>query len=70
MEATNLFSACLIALASVFTLLGSLAVIFELITVLFPARRHRIDPVLIAAISTTVTSVYPGAKLTRIEEER
>ena len=70
MEATNLFSACLVALVSVFTLLGSLAVIFELITVLFPARQQRIDPVLIGAISTTVATVYAGAKLTRIEEER
>ena len=69
MQATDLFSACLIALVSVFTLLGSLALIFELITVLFPARKRRIEPVLIAAISTTVASVYPGARVTRIEEE-
>jgi len=69
LEATNLFSACLTALISVFALLGSLALIFELITVLFPARRLRIEPVLVAAISTAVASVYPGAKLTRIEEE-
>ena len=69
MQATDLFSACLIALVSVFTLLGSLAVIFELITILFPARKRRIEPVLIAAISTTVASVYPGARVTRIEEE-
>ena len=69
MEATNLVSACLIALVSVFTLLGSLAMIFELITVLFPARKQHIDPVLIGAISTAVATIYPGAKLTRIEEE-
>jgi len=69
LEATDLFSACLVALVSVFTLLGSLAVIFELITILFPARKRRIEPVLIAAISTTVASVYPGARVTRIEEE-
>jgi len=69
LEATHLVAACFVALVSVFTLLGSLAVIFELITVLFPARRRRIDPVLIGAVSTTVATVYPGAKLTRIEEE-
>jgi len=66
---TSLFSACLIALVSVFTLLGALAVIMELITVLFPAREQKIDPVLVAAITTTVASVYPGAGVTRIEEE-
>jgi len=44
-------------------------VIFELITVFFPARQQRIDPVLIGAISTAVATIYPGARLTRIEEE-
>jgi len=66
---TDLFSACLIALVSVFTLLGLLAVIMELITFLFPQREERIDPVLVAAITTTVTSIYPGARVTRIEED-
>jgi hypothetical protein len=69
LEATSLVSACFVALVSVFTLLGSLAVIFELITVFFPARQQRIDPVLIGAISTAVATIYPGARLTRIEEE-
>jgi hypothetical protein len=69
LEVTDLFSACLIALVSVFTLLGSLAVIMELITFLFPQREERIDPVLVAAVTTTVTSIYPGARVTRIEED-
>ena len=69
MDATNLFSACLIALISVFSLLGSLAVIMEMTTVLFPDRERAVDPVLVAAISTTVASVYPSARVTRIEEE-
>ena len=69
MDATNLFSACLIALISVFSLLGLLAVIMEMITALFPNRERALDPVLVAAISTTVASVYPGARVTRIEEE-
>ena len=69
MEAASLFSACLIALVAVFTLLGVLALSIELITAVFPERRHTIDPALAAAISTTVASVFPGARVTRIEED-
>jgi len=69
LEAASLFSACLIALVSVFVLLGALALTIELITTVFPERRHVIDTVLAAAISTTVASVFPGARVTRIEED-
>jgi len=69
LEAASLFSACLIALVAVFTLLGLLALTIELITTVFPERRHAIDPVLAAAISTTVAQIIPGARVTRIEED-
>ena len=69
MDVTSLFSACLIALISVFVLLGTLALIMKLITVVFPDHVASMDPVLVAAISTTVASIYPGARVTRIEEE-
>lgn len=69
MDVTSLFSACLIALISVFVLLGALALIMKLITVVFPERVASMDPVLVAAISTAVASMYPGARVTRIEEE-
>ena len=42
----------------------------KLITVVFPDRLTSMDPVLVAAISTAVASIYPGARVTRIEEER
>ena len=65
-----LISACLIALISVFTLLTFLALIMDLITRLFPARDGQVDPTIVAAISTTVASVLPGARVVRIEEEK
>ena len=70
MEVTSLYSACLIALVSVFALLSILAVIMDVITRLFPVSDQQIDPTIVAAISTTVASVYPGARVVRIEEER
>jgi hypothetical protein len=69
LDLTSLFSACLIALISVFVLLGALALIMKLITVVFPDRVASMAPVLVAAISTAVASIYPGARVTRIEEE-
>jgi len=70
LDVTSLFSACLIALTSVFILLGFLALTMALITAVFPDREASLEPALVAAISTTVASVYPGATVTRIEEER
>jgi hypothetical protein len=66
----DLVSACLIALFSVFTLLTFLALIMDLITRLFPARDGQVDPAIVAAISTTVASLLPGARVVRIEEEK
>lgn len=69
MEVTSLFSACLIALFAVFCLLGLLALSMWLITAVFPVRDRRIDPVIVAAISSVVAAAYQGATVTRIEEE-
>ena len=66
---TDLVSACLTALGAVFCLLGVLASIMWLITALFPVRESKIDTAIVAAISTAVTTVWPGAQVTRVEEE-
>lgn len=64
-----LFAACLVAMVAVFILLGLLAVLMELTTLVFPATAQRTDAAVIAAISTVVAAAYPGARVTRIEEE-
>jgi hypothetical protein len=70
LEATSLFPVCCIAFVAVFVLLAFLAMAMQLITLLFPERKVAVDPVLVAAISSTVASLYPGAQVTRIEEEK
>ena len=65
----NLVSACGIAFAAVFVLLAVLAGLMQLITLVFPERRAAVDPIVVAAISSTVASVYPGSRVTRIEEK-
>ncbi len=69
MDTANLFSICGVAFAAVFALLSFLAVVMRLITALFPARQYVLDSAVIAAISTTVAGVIPGARVTQIEEE-
>ncbi len=70
MEPTSLLLLCSTAFVSVFVLLAFLAVAMHLITVFFPERRAAVDAVVSAAIATTVASIIPGARVTRIEEER
>lgn len=65
----NLISACGIAFAAVFVLLAVLAGMMQLITLIFPERKFAVDPTVVAAISSTVASVYPGSRVTRIEEK-
>ena len=65
----DLLNACLVAFVAVFVLLSFLAVVMHLITMAFPARREGLDPVVVAAVSSTVASLIPGAQVTHIEEE-
>jgi len=65
----DLLWVCAIAFSGVFALLAALAVVMHLITVVFPERRAAIDPVVTAVVSTTVATLFPGARVTRIEEE-
>lgn len=69
LEVTTLFAACLTAMIAVFILLGLLALTMELITAVFPARGPSVEAAIIAAITTTVASIFPGARVTRIEED-
>ena len=69
MPAISILAACGVALAAVFVLLSFLAVVMFLLTLTFPQKQPKIDPALIAAIASTVSSIYPGARVTRVEEK-
>ena len=68
MDITELLLISVSAFAAVFVLLSILAVIMRLILVAFPAREQQGDAVVIAAVSTTMATLYPGTRITRIEE--
>ena len=70
MATASLLSICAFAFVAVFALLSFLAVTMFLITTLFPVRMGSVDPAMVAAISGAVASLIPGARVTKIEEER
>ena len=69
MEPANLMLVCLIAFGVVFAVLAVLAAAMHAITILFPERAARVDDTIVAAISSAVATLVPGARVTRIEEE-
>ena len=69
MEATELIRSCGIAFLAVFTILSFLAVTMKLMTTFFPVKEASVDPTVVAAITSSVTTVFPGATVTRIEDE-
>lgn len=64
-----LINICLTTLGVVLGVLAALAAVMHVITVVFPMRPAKSDPALVAAISSTVTSLFPTSRVTRIEEE-
>lgn len=70
MEVPSLITICAIAFVSVFLLLSSLALVIRIITEAFPVPRQVLDSALVAAVSTAVAAILPGARVTNIEEER
>jgi len=68
MESTELLIICVSAFAAVFFLLAVLALLMRLIIVIFPEKEGAADAVMIAAVTSVAQSVYPGTKVTRVEE--
>ncbi len=70
MQDVSLIGICVVAFASVFGLLVFLAGVMMTITRVFPVRVSQIDAAVFAAISATVSTLVPGARVTRIEEKK
>ena len=66
----SLLTVCVSAFIAVFILLSILALTMRLILAVFPEKMVESSGALIAAISTTYNSIYPGTKITKIEEDK
>ncbi len=64
----DLLTYCITAFIAVFVLLTVLAVLMKLITAVFPERLPGKDVAMIAAVASVVSTLYPGAIITKVEE--
>ncbi len=70
MPEANLLSICATSFLAVFLLLTVLAGVMRLILVVFPQKEAETDPALLGAIASVYNSIYPGTKVTKVEEIR
>ena len=68
MDPLGLLTVCITALFAVFIILSIFAVLIRLIIIIFPDEEGKEDQAIVAAITTTVNTYYPGTKITKIEE--
>jgi Na+-transporting methylmalonyl-CoA/oxaloacetate decarboxylase gamma subunit len=66
-ELASILLMCGVAFVAVFVLLSLLALVMEGIGLLFPQRAPVVEPVVVAAVSSAVASLFAGARVTRIE---
>ncbi len=64
----NLLAICASAFAAVFLLLSFLSFVMKIIITLFPQKAAGPDAAIIAAVTSVVTTVYPGTTISRFEE--
>jgi len=70
MESLGLISICTSAFLAVFFILILLAIIMRLILTLFPDEQGEKDQAILAAITTSINSIYPGSNIIKIEEKK
>jgi len=65
-EHNSLFAICGSAFLAVFVLLAVLSAVMKLIIYIFPEKAET-DAAVIAAVASTISRVFPGTKITKIE---
>jgi hypothetical protein len=68
MESPALINVCISSFLSVFVLLAFLAGVMRVIMLLFPQKEIKSDGAVVAAIASTISTIYPGTKITNIKE--
>jgi hypothetical protein len=70
MEIPELLVICGIAFLVVFIILAVLAFVMRLIMLVFPKKVAGADSAMIAAVVAVVQTIFPGTKITKLEERR
>jgi len=67
----NLLMICVAAFCAVFLLLAFLALVMKILTNVFPEKvADELDAAMLAAISASMSVVYPQTKITKVEQVR
>ena len=69
MDSTSLFVVSTVGYIIAFVVLGVLAIMMRMITLLFPERKEAGDAALVAAVTATHQALFPGVTVTKIEEK-
>jgi hypothetical protein len=70
METNELYVICGIAFLVVFIILAFLAFLMRIIMLIFPEKVAEIDSAMIAAVAATVQTIFPGTKISKLEERK
>ncbi len=71
MESLDFLRTCLLAIATVFLVLGVLSLSIRILILFFPEKAdEKDDSVVITAISQHYNKSYPHLRITKIEEEK
>ncbi len=68
MPSNELLLICLSAIVVVFILLALLALVMRLIMAVFPEKILASDSAYVAAIASVISTMYPGTKISKVEE--
>jgi hypothetical protein len=67
----NLLMICISAFSTVFVLLALLALVMKLLINVFPEKvKDQLDAAMLAAVSASLSVVYPQTKITKVEQVR
>ena len=70
MDTQNLLFICISAFIAVFLVLSVIAIFMRLILMVFPNVQKDNDAAIYAAIGATVNNLFPGTKISKIEEQK
>jgi hypothetical protein len=70
MGSPDILLVCVTAFIAVFILLTILALVMRALIAVFPERISDSDPAMLAAVAAVVSAAYPGAKISKIQEQR
>ncbi len=68
MGSLDLLVICVSAFVVVFLILTLLALVMRLIMAVFPEKVVKADSAYLAAIASVISTIYPGTRITKVEE--